>query len=108
MERCQNLHPIFNDFVPTYLKPGVDDLATSLTVQSVFCGWTKGVSNGQADGDKVRTKELICKLIVLNQFVALAPVNTKGYGQRDLDKEGLELVKRPGPRFDNIAVSLTL
>lgn len=62
----------------------------------------------KADGDKVRTKELICKLMVLNQFVALVPVITKGYGQRDLDKEGLEPVKRPKPRFDNITVSLTL
>lgn len=62
----------------------------------------------KADGDKVRTKELICKLIALNQFVALVPVITKGYGQRDLDKEGLELVKRPGPRCDNITASLTL
>lgn len=62
----------------------------------------------KADGDKVRTKELICKLIVLNQFVALVAVITKGYGQRDLDKEGLEPVKRPGPRRDNITVSLTL
>lgn len=62
----------------------------------------------KADGDKVRTKELICKLIVLNQFVALVPVITKGYGQRDLDKEGLKPVKRPGPRFDNITASLTL
>lgn len=39
-------------------------------------------------GDKVRTKEVICKLIVPNQFVALATINTKGYGQRDLDKWG--------------------
>lgn len=62
----------------------------------------------KADGDEVRTKELICKLIALNQFVALAPVITKGYGQRDLDKEGLELVKRPGPTCDNITASLTL
>lgn len=37
-------------------------------------------------GDKVRTKEVICKLIALNQFVALAAINTKEYGQRDLDK----------------------
>lgn len=54
----------------------------------------------KADGDKVRTEEPICKLIVLNQFVALAPVLTKGYGQRDLDKEGLELARkgqRPHP-----------
>lgn len=57
----------------------------------------------KADGDEVRTKELICKLIALNQFVALAPVITKGYGQRDL-----ELVKRPGPTCDNITASLTL
>lgn len=42
----------------------------------------------KADGDGVRTKELICKLIVLNQFVALVPVITKGYGHRDLDRAG--------------------
>lgn len=62
----------------------------------------------KAPGDEVRTKELICKLIVLNQFVALVPVVTKGYGQRDLDKEGLEPLKRSGPRCDNITTSLTL
>lgn len=62
----------------------------------------------KADEDKVRTKELISMLIVVNQFVALVPGLTKGYGQRDLDKEGLELVKRPGLRCDNITVSLTL
>lgn len=62
----------------------------------------------KADGDEIGTKELICKLMVLNQFVALVPVITKGYGQRDLDKEGLELLKRPRPRCDNITVSLTL
>lgn len=62
----------------------------------------------KADEDKVRTKEVICKLIVLNQFVALVPVITKGYGQRDLDKEALEQMKRPGPSCDNITVSLTL
>jgi len=62
----------------------------------------------EADVDKVRTKELICKLMVPNQFVALVPGITKGYGQRDLDKEGLELLKRPGPRCDSITVSLTL
>lgn len=60
------------------------------------------------DGDRVRTKELICKLMVLNQFVALVPAMTKGYGQRDLDKEGLEPWKKPEPRCDNITGSLTL
>ena len=62
----------------------------------------------KADGDKVRTKELICKLIVLNQFVALVPVITKGYVHRDLDKGGLKPVKRPESRCDNITVNLTL
>lgn len=50
----------------------------------------------KADGDKVRTKELICKLIVLNQFVALVPVITKGYGQRDLDEAGWSQRKGQG------------
>lgn len=45
---------------------------------------------------------------MLNQFVVLVAINTKGYGQRDLDKERLEPVKRPGLRFDNMALSLTL
>lgn len=45
---------------------------------------------------------------MLNQFVALVAVITKGYGQRDLDKEGLEPVKRPQPRSDNISMVLTL
>lgn len=108
MERCQALHSFCAGFMLTYLKPEVANLATSLTVQSLFCGWTKGVYNGQADEEKVRTKEPICKLIVLNQVVALVPINTKGYGQRDCERDGLKLVKRPRPRFDNIAVSLNV
>lgn len=40
-------------------------------------------------GDKVRTKEVICKLIVPNQFVALASINTKGYGPEGFGQMGL-------------------
>lgn len=43
----------------------------------------------KADGDEVRTKELIGKLIGLNQFAALVDVMTKGYQQGELDKDGL-------------------
>lgn len=42
----------------------------------------------KADGDEVRTKELIGKLIG-NQFAALVDVITKGYQQGELDKDGL-------------------
>lgn len=65
----------------------------------------KACLNWQADGDKVRTKELICKLIGPNQFVAVVAANTKGCGQRDLDKEGAEPLKRPQSKFDNTAAN---
>lgn len=67
----------------------------------------KGCLNWQADGDNVRTKELICKLILPNQFVAVEATDTKGYEQRDLDKEGAELLKRPRSKFDNMAENST-
>lgn len=65
-------------------QSGVTNLATSLTVQFLFyfffCDWTQRVFKKDGlIGDKVRTKEVICKLIVPNQFVALASINTKGY-----------------------------
>lgn len=40
-----------------------------------------------------------------NQFAAVVAANTKGYGQRDLDKEGAELLKRPRSKFDNMAAN---
>lgn len=45
-----------------------------------------------------------------NQFVAMEETDTKGYGQRDLDKEdkeGAELLKRPWSKFDNMAANST-
>lgn len=45
-----------------------------------------------------------------NQFVAVEASDTKGYGQRDLDKadkEGAELLKRPRSKFDNMAANST-
>lgn len=59
-------------------------------------------------GDKVRTKEVICKLIVPNQFVALASINTKGYGPEGFGQMGLaggekgqcpHLIRERGGRF---------
>lgn len=54
-----------------------------------FCGWTQRVFKKDGlIGDKVRTKEVICKLIVPNQFVALASNNTKGYGPEGFGQMG--------------------
>lgn len=61
----------------------------------------------KADGDKVRTKELICKLMVLNQFVVLVPIITKGYGQRGFGQRGFRAGEKARARCDNITVSLT-
>lgn len=82
----------------------VDYLARSCTISMLF----RSVLMDKADVDEVRTKELICKLIVPNQFYALVPLTTKGFGQRDLDKESLDPLERPRPRHDNITGCLTL
>lgn len=65
-----------------------------------FCGWTQRVFKKDGlIGDKVRTKEVICKLIVPNQFVALASINTKGYGPEGFGQMGWR--KSPASTFDN-------
>lgn len=89
----------------TLLLRTADDDISGCTISVLWSN--KSCLNGQADGDKVRTKELICKLIVPNQFVAAVGANTKGYGQRDLDKERAELLKRPQSEFNNMVANST-
>lgn len=80
-------------------QSGMNNLATLLTVRffffSFFHGWTMRLfEKDRLIGDKVRTKEVICKLIVANQFVALLSVITKRYGPEGFGQTGLAAGKK--------------
>lgn len=74
-------------------QSGVTNLATSLTVQFLLLFISAAGHKGYLKrtgwlGTKLEQKKSFCKLIVPNQFVALASINTKGYGPEGFGQMG--------------------